>query len=266
MYNRIHNNIMCNKYVELLTHWIYNDIIIIKPDFDKDINLIQFNNKITSLVFTDYNKLKYAVKNINDSKYYNKKYKLLSKFNNSIDNLPPYILNLNFSLCFNQEVNNLPQNLQNLTFGNCFNQLVDNLPQNMHNLTFGSGFNQSVDNLPQNLQNLTFGYHFNKLVNNLPQTLLNITFGVKFNQLLDDLPNSIISINFKHLINNLNYNFNKQLCCLPNSIISINLPINYDQEIKHIPLNLKNISCSSSYKYIDELKKNENMITIDFIY
>ena len=53
-----------------------------------------------------------------------------------------------------------------------------------------------------------------------------------------------------------NYDFNKQLNCLPDSICKIRLHLNYDQEIKVLPLNIKKIICHDEYKYIEKLEIN----------
>jgi hypothetical protein len=128
------NYTMEYNYTEFTTHWLYNDnIIIVKPQFDEDINLIEFDNTILSLVFSDYNKIEHIIEKI----YYIKNFKE-SNFNCSVDNLPSTLLNLTFGHNFNCTVDNLPQNLTNLTFGYYFNQSVDNLPQNLTNLTFGN--------------------------------------------------------------------------------------------------------------------------------
>ena len=211
---------MEHDYEEFTDYWINNDTIIIKRNFNDDINTVNFENCIRTLIFTNYDKIDDINKSINDDKYYN-----FFKFKGSN---------------FNQYVDNLPSSLLNLTFGYHFNCTVDNLPQTLQTLTFGDYFNCTVDNLPQILQTLTFGFFFNQSVNNLPQTLLNLTFGCCFYQSVDDLPNSLITINFTNNYNNNSCIFNRELNCLPNSIHKINLPKKYNQEIKQIPSNLKN--------------------------
>ena len=199
----------CNNK-QFSNYWISNnDIIIIKQHFNDDIKKINLSNGIKTIIFANY--VIVSIDNTNNAKY-----KVMSKFN----------------------------------------QTVDNLPHNLLNLTFGDSFNQTVDNLPHNLLNLTFGDSFNQTVDYLPSTLINLTFGCYFNQSLNNLPNLLISVNFAK--NNDFYrffNYNKQLNCLPNSICEIILPENYEQEIKHIPFNLKKIYCSSTYKYINKLGK-----------
>jgi hypothetical protein len=225
------------EYTEFDDYWIYNaDTIIIKPDFDKDISLIKFNDKIVSVVFTNSNQIKYIHDNFNYNNNYNSKNVVLSVFNCTVDNLPP--------------------NLLNITFGHCFDQPVDNLPQNLQNLTFGDFFDHPVNYLPQSLLNLTFGHCFDQSVDNLPCSLINLTFDRNFNKSLDNLPNSISSLSFVDISF---CDFDKPLNCLPNSISQIKLPKKYNLEIKKIPSKLSVVSCSSTYKFINNLK----LINID---
>ena len=153
-----------DNYEEFTYYWLKNNnTILIKFNFNDDINMLNFNN-IISLVFINFKEIKHYIEN-------------------------------EYHQC------------------SISNKLI-------------SYFNQSVDNLPQSLQNLTFGYYFNQSV--------------------DNLPNSLIKIEF--------YNFgifNKELNCLSNLLTVIKLPKLYYQEIKQIPSNLKEIICSSSYKYIN---------------
>ena len=234
-----------DTHIEFVHYWFIDNIIFVKPHFNDNIQFLNLDDEIVSLKFTNHDQLENIKESIKGNKYKAYNYLPYSKFNQPVDNLPPNILNL--------------------TFGNSFNKNVDNLPHSIINLTFGHEFNKSVDNLPPLMQNLTFGWNFNCTIDNLPSSLLNLTFGYEFNQLIDNLPNSIISINFCEIILFFHQSkkiFDKQLNCLPNSIYEIKLPHNYDQEIIKIPLNLKKISCSSSYNYIDKLKINNIKIEI----
>jgi hypothetical protein len=56
---------------------------------------------------------------------------------------------------FNQSVGNLPNSIRDITFGFSFNQTVDSIPNSVIALTFGSKFNQSVNNLPNSIRNIT---------------------------------------------------------------------------------------------------------------
>ena len=140
-------------------HLIFNDIIIIKPQYD-DIDFSFIKNNIKYLLFfNERNDI------IEENRYYNYR-----------DNLP-----LSISV-FNKSVDNLPNNLTHIIFGYCFDQSVDNLPNKLTHLTFGFRFNKNVDNLPNKLTHLTFGFWFNCTVNNLPQSITHISFGSKFNR------------------------------------------------------------------------------------
>jgi hypothetical protein len=260
----IYNNIMNHNYREFTHYWINNDTLIVKPKFNDNINLLEFHCDITSLIFSNYDDISDIIENINDTRY------IGSSFNQPVDNLPPTLLNLTLGIKFNQPVDNLPPTLLNLTLGDDFDKPVDNLPPTLLNLTLGDDFNQLVDDLPPTLLNLTLGDDFNQLVDDLPPTLLNLTLGIKFNQpvdnlphgilniifingyfnqSLDNLPNSLLTINFENIQYFFNCKFDKQLNCLPNSICEIKLPLNYNCEIKNIPIRLKKIYCSPSCKF-----------------
>ena len=228
---------MKNSFIEFTNHYIYNDdTVIIKHDFNGDINSINFDCNIVSIIFTNYDDIINIDKSINNKKYFKYNEFKNSKFNRLVDNLPNTLLNLSFDSQFNQPINNLSHTLLNLSFGFSFNQMVDNLPFGILNLSFGMKFNQTVDKLP-------FG-------------ILNISFGKYFNQLLENLPNSLTSI---VIIDIRCYcEFNKELNYLPKSICKICLPFNYNQEIKNIPSSLKKIYCSelyaNEYKFNDDIK------------
>ena len=170
-----------------------------------------------------------------------------------------------------------------MEFGTLFNQSVDYLPSNLTHLKFGSLFNKSVDFLPLSLTHLTFGSQFNQSVNSLPSKLVYLEFNQSFNQPIDDLPNSIIKIKFNGFNNkyskNLEYKsncFNMSLNSLPSNVKTIwfnyeskfnlnfdNLPDGlenlilskyYRNYIQKIPLNLKNIKCSSKHQQLYQLE------------
>ena len=119
-----------------------NDTIIVKSQFNDDINLINFDDNIVSLVFTNYDDITNIEKSINNKKHNDQHKFKHSKFNCKVDNLPHTLLNLFFGYYFNYTVDNLPPTLLNLSFGSHFNQLVNNLPPTLLNLTFGNNFNQ----------------------------------------------------------------------------------------------------------------------------
>ena len=98
-------------YIEFTDYWIYkNNTIIIKPSFNDNIYLIDFNDNIKSLVFSDCEEIDNIIENIINNNYYNKTH-IKSKFNYTVDNLPQGLLNLIFGISFNQLVDNLPQGL-----------------------------------------------------------------------------------------------------------------------------------------------------------
>ena len=209
------------KLIETSNYWIYNNILIIKCEFDEDITTIDIdNNIITQLFFTNYDDIEYTIESINNNL---DGYETYSKFNYPIDNL------LNKWL---------PKNVNCLTFGYSFNQTVDNLPRMITHLNFGWNFNQTVDNLPHIITHLKFGENFNQTVDNLPHMITHLIFGGYFNQSVDNLPNSIIEIFFSQWVN---AKFQNLLNCLPNSIEKITLNPNYKLPIKYIPKNLKQI-------------------------
>ena len=56
-------------YKEFTDYWIYNYCtIIIKLSFNDNIDLIDFNDNIISLVFTNYEEFDNVIKSINDNK------------------------------------------------------------------------------------------------------------------------------------------------------------------------------------------------------
>lgn len=95
-----------------------------------------------------------------------------TKFNQSVEKLPPNIILLSFGSEFNQEINNLPQNLKILYLSNNFNHPIDNLPSNLEILEVGINFNHPLDFLPIGLKELTINntkYQYD--LYNLPVTL-----------------------------------------------------------------------------------------------
>ena len=187
----------------------------------------------------------------------------LSKFNQPLENLPGFLVELHLGYCFDQELNYLPDTLTHLTFGNKFNQNIDflqknenlqylklgnafnhsviKLPNSITHLTFGIGFNKSVDRLPTKLTHLVFGRNFNKNVDLLPKSLKYLKFGEKFNQPVNYLPENLISVIFGR-------DFTQ---CLKNVICS-ELGFNYNCEIRN------NISCICDSLLIDFLDQADD--------
>ncbi len=167
---------MESNYEEFKDYYIINDTIIIKPEFNDNINLIIFVDNIISLVFTNYKgivdvkKSLYNDKNINYNKYY------CSKFNQNVDNLPQSLLNLIFGCCFNQSVDNLPQSLLNLSFGPNFNQLINDLPNSLITLNFicNLQFNKELNCLPNTIQEIKLPSNYNQEIKNIPSSLKKI--------------------------------------------------------------------------------------------
>jgi hypothetical protein len=69
--------------VEFTNYWIYNnDTMVVKHEFDSDISLLNFDDKITILTF-NCGVLKHIIKNNN--------YRTLSYFNQQVDKLPLHL-------------------------------------------------------------------------------------------------------------------------------------------------------------------------------
>ena len=75
-----------------------------------------------------------------------------------------------------------PKNLTHLTFYCLFNQSIDNLPNSIRNLELSYSFNQFINRFPKNLTHLIFVNSFNKPVNNLPNTINHLTFVKSFSK------------------------------------------------------------------------------------
>jgi FNIP Repeat len=119
-----------------------------------------------------------------------------TKFNRTIDKLPPTLTHLTFGNNFKQNVDKLPSSLVSLHFGTNFNHTVDHLPPNLAELSFAaeSLFNQLIDNLPPKLETLELGKTFNQPITSLPKQLSIIVFGDAFNRPIPELPTSIYSL------------------------------------------------------------------------
>ena len=72
------------------------------------------------------------------------------------------------------------------------------------------------------------------------------------------IPNRIIKIIF-----DFESNFNSELNSLPNFIEHIELPYHYNKKILNIYPNLKKISCSRYYKFLDDF--TNTYIDVEFI-
>lgn len=167
---------------------------------------------------------------------------------------------------FNQNVNNLPIFVIELVFGNEFNKSVDNLPINLTILTFGMKFNKSVNNLPNFISELTFGKLFNQCTNYLPTSIKILKFDGIFTQLINDLPNSIINLT-------INAKKNESIKNLPSCIIELKLFLynNHDYQllnnlqtsISKLSINMcLNFTCSNLY-VINNLSNTVTNLTLD---
>lgn len=89
-----------------------------------------------------------------------------SSFNQSLDSLPPSLINLSSGSTFNHPIDSLPPSLTHLSFhvGSKFDQKVNSLPSFLTSLIFGTTFNQNVDSLPSSITFLSFGSSFNQSV------------------------------------------------------------------------------------------------------
>lgn len=255
--------------IETKDFWIYNNIIIFKPEFNDSIepyyNLI---SKYDSLIFSNISEPEMSfIKNsigcllYNDEELYNLSKKNMTEilkksvFNKQLS-LPNNIKFLVFGFYFNQLIN-LPDNLTSLFFGEYFNQLV-NLPKNLINLSFGYYFNQQVE-FPDSLINLSFGDSFNQPVN-LPKNLLFLSLGGSFNQQIE-IPN------IKRLKINCNNLF--VIDNLPNSLEQIYFDSKFKLEINNLPNSLKKINFleySTFKKPIDNLPDSVEILNLPFNY
>ena len=118
----------CKDYYDIDSKyfWIYNNIFIIKTNFNNNINLLNdaiVKYKCTQIIFIDYSYFRDVIKYLYVDIYYKSEIFTGSKFNNTI--------------------NNINENIKHITFGFMFNQLVDNLPNSLTHLTFGIMFNQT---------------------------------------------------------------------------------------------------------------------------
>lgn len=153
-------------------------------------------HNITNVQFcTEFNKdiLQYLHSNVEQIAFGN-------EFNNSVFNLPQFLINLQFGEKFNQDVKNLPTGLKRLVFGQNFNNPVEYLPDGLEILSFGMCFNQDISQLPNSIKFISFGCHFSKSINNLStnQNLEQIVFSPssQFNSDIKCLPPNIKLISF----------------------------------------------------------------------
>lgn len=159
-----------------------------------------------------------------------------SGFNSSLASiLPPKIKNLSFGKPsygflskFNQPLYSLPPYLHTLTLTGNFNQSIDNdLPNTLVNLTIAGTFNQQINFLPPSLTHLTIGGYFNQQLY-LPPHLTHLIFEKgDFNRPLDNLP-----ISLTHLFFKLRSHFNFPLLNLPPNLTHLILGLFFDNELK----------------------------------
>ena len=171
------------------------DIVKLDADFDEnfDSTLIEIISTCKRIYF------------LNQKGFGINAFKSNSKFNKSVDLLPPEITHIKFGYSFNQRVDNLPFKLLWLEFGYSFNQCVDMLPNTITYLVFGHSFNQPVNNLPNSLEYVSFGMKFNNSIDSLPDSIFYINIGlsdiyygketIEFNQYTYNLPSKLNNIN-----------------------------------------------------------------------
>jgi hypothetical protein len=226
----------------------YRDYYKIEICFDEEINVNEFSNNLTHLLFAKDN-------------YCN--------FNQEIKEnvLPQSLTHLTFYGNFNQEIkeNVLPQSLTHITFGGYFNQEIKQniLPQSLIHLTFGWNFNQEIKEnvLPQSLKHLTFGRKslFNQEIkeNVLPQSLTHLTFDnyCKFSQ---EIKVNVLPQSLKHLAfyNNFNKEIKKNV--LPESLTHLTFGkyCKFNQEIKENVLSQSLTHLTFGYEFNKEIKEN----------
>lgn len=159
----------------------------------------------------------------------------------------------NYMSCFYKGYN-FHNSVKKIRFRDDFNESIDNLPSSLEELEFSpnSIFNKSVDNLPCTLKKITFGKHFNIPINNLPQNLeyLNIQ-SEYFSVELKNIPPGLKYLFFN---SNPKYSYEKKIEGLPEGLIEITYPFEYPFEINNLPNSVKIIRISNIYKYVYELK------------
>jgi hypothetical protein len=261
MFIHLINKNILNMIEDNIDYWVYQDYLIFKPHFNKEINELSLR-KYKHIIFSNYKNPLITIKTFNKYIYEYKDFYEFSKFNQPI-NLPDTIIHLTFGYYFNQPVNlscsltylcfdfnfnqplNLPNSLEHLSFGNLFNQPI-NLPNSLKYLNVGSSFNQNI-NLPTKLKYLCINSNNQYIINNLVDSIEELELGYNFNLELNNLPNNIQRIIFyKYSI------YDKNLNSLPDSIEFISLPISYDKKILYIPKSLKQIECFYDYKFLND--------------
>jgi hypothetical protein len=226
-------------------YWIYQDYLIFKPAFNKELTNNELLLKYQKIIFSNYHIPSICLK-LKNKFVACHAFCSFSMFNRSID-LPNTIEQLNFGYHFNQPLI-LPTTLTHLTLGNEFNQPI-NLPNSLIYLSLDECFNQEI-NLPFGLKYLKLGTNNHRIINNLVNTIEELVLDCNFNLELNNLPNSIRIIKFK------NPDYTKNLNSLVDSIEFIRLPTNYNIKILSIPKSLKVIQCHDKYKFSKSYDKH----------
>ncbi len=172
-------------------------------------------------------------------------------FNGVLPRLPSGLKVLRFR-AFDQPLQLLPQQLTELFLGDHFNQPVDQLclPESLRVLVFGTRFNQPVYHLkwPAGLKSLVFGRDFNQHVEGLPDGLTHLTFGYRFNRPIFALPPALQALTFGHW-------FDQPLPTLPADLQYLAFGHYFNQPISNMSPNIREIV------FGDSLNQNINLLT-----
>ncbi|GAM25276.1 hypothetical protein SAMD00019534_084510 [Acytostelium subglobosum LB1] len=119
------------------------------------------------------------------------------------------------------------------------NDLISMLPDSLKTLELSSECKWNrpikIGSLPSHLETLVFNPHFDQViqVGTFPASLTSLTLGQSFNQSLNGvLPTSITSLDMSRIVSAYDYSLNN----LPASLTTIHLPMFYNNDINHPPL------------------------------
>jgi len=168
---------------EQTDYWIYNNILIFKPYFNKPLESTHYDliREYGEVIFSNFNDPETTIEKNNN--YYDIKnderiyYKIYSEFNQPIQ-LIEGLKKITFGYSFNQPIQ-LVEGLEEIIFGYEFNQPIQ-LVEGLKKITFGKEFNQPIE-LIEVLEEIVFGYDFDQPIE-LVSSIKKITFGYKFNE------------------------------------------------------------------------------------
>jgi hypothetical protein len=275
---------------------VLSDTIIIHPDFNEPLNVIneldkltnektKIKSEITTIIFSNYKNFTMIESTENKCKL-NKQF-IRNRFNHPVEYLPETITHIVFGGKFNNKINLKNNTLQFIEFYGEYNYPLDGLPDSIIEINIcGWDFNQPINKLPyyllclnflgasnkfnkpincsnSNLQKLNLkSSEFNQPIDNLPSNLKILILPNKFNQPVENLPCTIEEIYFGQ-------EFNQSLDYLPNSIVELFLHENFSQSLDNLPNSIKKLSIRfngsmTNIKSLLNLPKSIEEILIDF--